>query len=150
MKQQDYNSGFVANCTAHEAIDKISQVDKWWGADVEGSSKNLNDVFTIHFGDTFVTFKIMELLPQKKVVWYVTDSFIPSLADKTEWSDTQVQFEVFAKDGATELSVTHVGLVPDVECYDMCSKGWDFFIKESLRKFIVEGKGEPNIPKLAR
>lgn len=150
MKQQDYNTGFVANCTAREAIEKISQVDKWWGTDIEGSSKNLNDVFTIHFGDTFVTFKITELVPQKKVVWYVTDSLIPSLTDKTEWNDTKVEFEVSVKDNATELNLTHVGLIPEVECYDMCTKGWDFFIKESLRKFIVEGKGEPNVPKVAR
>ena len=41
--------------------------------------------------------------------------------------------------------MTHVGLVPGIECYEDCEKGWDFYIKESLFKFLTEGKGLPGI-----
>jgi hypothetical protein len=47
----------------------------------------------------------------------------------------------------TRIDFTHVGLLPGIECYNDCSKGWNFFIKESLFKFITEGKGLPEVPK---
>jgi len=37
-----------------------------------------------------------------------------------------------------EASIRH--LVPEVECYDVCEKGWDGHETESLVKFINEGK----------
>ena len=39
--------------------------------------------------------------------------------------------------------MTHVGLTPDKECYEDCNKGWSFYVGESLRKLITEGKGLP-------
>jgi hypothetical protein len=39
--------------------------------------------------------------------------------------------------------MTHVGLVPDIECYDMCSQGWDYLILKSLLNLITENKGNP-------
>jgi hypothetical protein len=39
---------------------------------------------------------------------------------------------------------THRGLVPAFECFELCSDGWSFYIKDSLRKLITTGKGEPN------
>ena len=44
----------------------------------------------------------------------------------------------------TELRFTHVGLAPKIECYDACSDAWDFYIKTSLRNFIMKGEGQPN------
>jgi hypothetical protein len=40
--------------------------------------------------------------------------------------------------------MTHIGIVPSVECYDSCEKGWDLYIKESLFKYINEGRGIPS------
>jgi hypothetical protein len=57
---------------------------------------------------------------------------------------------VLRQKNATEVSFTHVGLVPEIECYNDCRKGWDFYIKESLRKLITEGKGVPETPKVLR
>ena len=37
----------------------------------------------------------------------------------------------------------HVGLIPEIECYESCEKGWNFFTGDSLLKLINEGKGMP-------
>ena len=50
-------------------------------------------------------------------------------------------------DGKTQVLFTHVGLVPQVECYDGCTKGWDQYIKGSLFKLLTKGKGEPGLRK---
>jgi hypothetical protein len=37
-----------------------------------------------------------------------------------------------------------VGLVPAFECFEACSRGWSFFVGESLRQLITTGKGKPD------
>ncbi len=44
----------------------------------------------------------------------------------------------------TELRFTHAGLAPGVACYDACSGAWRFHVRDSLRRLITKGKGEPN------
>ena len=150
MKPQNYTATIVANVTAEKAFENINHVSAWWASDIEGSSEKLDDVFTVTFGDTFVTFRIIEAVPGKKITWLVTDCYLHWLTDKTEWANTKVSFEISEAGDATQINFTHIGLLPEVECYDMCVKGWDFFVKQSLLKLITEGKGMPERPKAER
>ena len=151
MSNQDYNAVITVNKTAKEALNSINKVKDWWIANTEGSAQNLNDVFTIHFsGDSFVTFKVVEFEAGKKAVWLVTDCYLPWFKDKAEWTNTKTNWELTEQNGTTQISFTHVGLTPEVECYDMCVKGWDFYVKTSLLKLINEGKGQPDVPKAER
>jgi len=149
MKNQDYMTTLSVSQPAKEVFKNINSVSKWWAENLEGHSENLNDVFTIHFnGANFVTHKIIELVPDKKVVWLVTDCYLEWLTDKKEWNNTKMSFEVFSTgDSKTQINFTHIGLVPDIECYDMCVKGWDQYVKGSLVKLITEGKGQPQLKK---
>ena len=40
--------------------------------------------------------------------------------------------------------MTHVGLVPALQCFSDCSGGWGFYFSQSLRKLLTTGKGEPD------
>jgi hypothetical protein len=53
-------------------------------------------------------------------------------------------FEIEVRDGQTEIRFTHVGLVPEYECFDICSNSWDFYLYTSLRASIRTGRGLPN------
>src|SRR5664279_3445290 len=117
MEKHNYNATIVTKTSAKEAFEKISRVSDWWTSNIEGSSKNVNDVFTTRFGETFVTFKIVEAVPGQKALWHVTDCYLHWLKDKKEWKDTEMSFEIVPKDDATQINVTHVGLVPEIECY---------------------------------
>jgi hypothetical protein len=144
MKQQDYTAGILVKSTANTAFQSINQVAAWWTENIEGSSEILSDVFTLHFGgESFVTIKITESVPDKKVIWTVTDCYLHWLSDKKEWKDTQMVFDISAEGDSTRIQFTHVGLEPQVECYDMCVKGWDQYIKGSLARLLNEGKGLP-------
>jgi hypothetical protein len=149
MKKQDYTATILVKATANEAFKGINNVAAWWTENVEGSSEKLNDVLTIHFGETFVTIKIVESVPDKKVVWNVTDCYLPWLADKQEWTNTRIVFELSAEGDSTSIQFTHVGLEPQVECYDGCVKGWDQYFKGSLARLINEGKGLPQRKEMA-
>ena len=110
--------------------------------------KNLNDKFTVPFGElngekSFVDFVVSEFVPNKKAVWKVTNCNLPWFKDKTEWNNTEVVFEISSENSMTKIDFTHIGLVPGIECYDACEKGWDGHVTNSLVKYINEGKGNP-------
>ena len=60
--------------------------------------------------------------------------------DKTEWIGTDIIFDIAKKGDKTEVRFTHMGLVPQLECFDSCSNGWSFYISGSLRDLITTGK----------
>jgi hypothetical protein len=143
MNQQNYQCSIAADFTPSEAFESISRVNEWWVRDIDGSTEKLNDVFTVHFGETFVNFKVTESIPGKKIVWDVTDCYLPWLKDKTEWNGTSVVFEISTLGDETQVTMTHVGLVPEVECYAGCEAGWNKYFKGSLFKLLTERAGVP-------
>ena len=144
MNQQNYQSSIAADFTPAEAFDGISRVTEWWAKNIDGSTEKLNDVFTVNFsGGTFVTFKITESVPGKKIAWLVTDCYLPWLKDKTEWTGTTIVFEITPLGHETQVTMTHIGLVPEVECYNGCEAGWNQYFKGSLLKLLTEHAGVP-------
>jgi len=122
----------------------INDVSKWWSKDFEGHSENLNDEFVIcHPGRHYSKQKLVEVIPDKKVVWLVTESHLNWLEkNKDEWTNTKMVFEVTPKGDITVLKFTHEGLVRGLECYSRCAQGWDMVIKEWLFNFITGGKAK--------
>jgi hypothetical protein len=150
METKNYHAVITVHATPEKSYEAIKQVRDWWAQDLEGNSEKLNDVFIIHFGDTSVTFKITEAVPSKRVTWLVTDCYLPFLNDKTEWTNTSIVFELTQQNDETIVDMTHVGLTPGIECYEGCKQGWDFYIKQSLLKFINSGEGTPDTPRAKR
>ncbi len=144
MTHQNYTKTITAKIPSSEAANKISRVSDWWTKGFKGASQKIGDSFTVNFGDTFVDFTIAEVVPEKKIVWRVTNSNLPWLKDKTEWNNTQVVWEISTDNKTTNVRMTHVGLVPTVECYENCEEGWNFFVGESLLKLFTDNKGLPD------
>ena len=143
MNNKDYTVTFLVNQTPEEVYNAINNVRGWWTEDLEGSTQKLNDEFTVRFGDVHVSKqKLVEVTPNKKIVWLVVDSNLNFIEDKHEWTNTKISFEI-SNHGNTQLQFTHIGLRPEVECYNSCVKGWDYYIKGSLFKLLTEGKGTP-------
>lgn len=54
-----------------------NSITKWWTEMFEGTSNQRGKSFIIRFGtNVFKTMNVEELIPNKKVVWNVTDSLI--------------------------------------------------------------------------
>lgn len=67
MGKQDYNYIITTKVNAEVAFDAISRVPEWWTSNFEGISQKLDDIFTVYFGEVFVTFKIIDFIPGKKI-----------------------------------------------------------------------------------
>ena len=145
MKKQDYSVSIIVNATPEQAFKSINSVSDWWTIAFEGQSEKLNDVFTVRFGETFITIQLVEFVPNRKIGWQVIDCYKHWLKDKKEWQDTTMSWEISAEKNGTQISFTHIGLVPGIECYNGCEKAWDFYVKESLFQLLTEGKGIPEL-----
>jgi hypothetical protein len=145
MSDKNLTSSFTVDQTPEEAFAAINNVRGWWSGDIEGSTDKLGDEWTYRYKDVhYSKQKITELVPGKKVVWLVLDSYLNFIKDKTEWNGSKITFEIAKKGHKTEVRFTHVGLVPDHECYGACSNAWGGYINGSLRSLITTGKGQPN------
>jgi len=145
MNGQNFTATFTVNQTPEEAFAAINNVRGWWSGEIEGSTDKLGAEFTYRYKDVhYSKQKITEFIPGKKVVWLVLDGFLNFVEDKSEWKGTKLTFEVSKKGDKTEVRFTHVGLVPEYECFNACSNAWGTYIKGSLRSLITTGKGQPN------
>jgi hypothetical protein len=140
---QDFSYKLTVKATAKDAMKRIAQVDQWWAKKVKGKADKLNDEFSVHFGDTYVNFKISELVPGKKIVWLVTDCNLGWIKAKKEWKNTEVIYTLTEKGEKTQIDFVHKGLTPESECYESCKPGWTGHLKGSLQKLIDDGKGFP-------
>jgi Activator of Hsp90 ATPase homolog 1-like protein len=144
MKQQDYHKTITADIPADEAFAKIGCVSDWWTKGFSGQARKPGDTFSVRFGETYVDFEITEVVPNKKIVWQVTDCNLHRLKGKKAWNDTKVEWEVSSQSKTTKVSMTHVGLVPGIEGYEFFKEGWNFYVGESLLKILNENKGLPD------
>ncbi len=142
MQNNSYTAIIEVAQSSEVVFNHINDVSKWWSKDFEGSSTKLNDEFVIcHPGAHYSKQKLVEMVPDKKVAWLVTESELDWLEkDKHEWTNTKMIFEITIKKDKTVLHFTHEGLVPEMECYERCQQGWNMVIKERLFNFIADGK----------
>ncbi|MFY9804046.1 MAG: SRPBCC domain-containing protein [Candidatus Acidiferrales bacterium] len=144
-KENNLTFVFTVDQTPQEAFAAINDVRGWWSGNIEGTTDKLGAEFTYRYKNIhYSKHKIAELIPGQKVVWLVLDSSLSFIEDKGEWNGTKITFDIAKKGRQTEVRFTHVGLVPEVECYDGCSNAWGSYINGSLRNLITRGEGQPN------
>lgn len=142
---QSFSTAFLVDRSPEEAFAAINDVRGWWSGQIEGATDELGAEFTYRYRDVhYSKQRITEFIPNKKVVWRVFDAYLSFTEDPGEWTGTEVSFEVGAEGGQTQVSFSHVGLVPAFECFDKCSNAWSFYVNDSLRRLITTGRGEPN------
>lgn len=132
-----------------DVFEAISQhVQKWWG-NTDSSVCKIGDEFTTSFDKTYWKFKISEYQPFSKIVWNCVDAkHIHSGYNgiEKEWIGTSVSWSL-EKNGKMEtyLHFTHNGLIPELNCYEICYPAWKRFVTQSLKDFVETGIGMPHL-----
>ncbi len=142
---QNFTTAFAVEATAQQAYEAVVNARGWWSEQIEGATDEVGAEFKYRFKDIHrSTVRVTELVPGRRVAWLIVDNHFNFIQDQAEWKGTQVVFDISEKDSGTEVRFTHVGLVPDYECYDVCSNAWGGYIRGSLRSLINTGVGQPN------
>jgi hypothetical protein len=146
MENRNFTTALLVDQTPEEVFAAVNNVRGWWSKGIKGGTEKLNDEFEFEVKDVhYSKQKLVEAIPDKKVVWLVTESNLTFTKDKGEWTGTKVIFDISKKGDKTQLTFTHEGLVPEVECYGACSPAWTEYIQHSLFRLITTGIGDPNL-----
>jgi predicted phosphohydrolase len=145
MTTSDFTTTLLVDQRPKEVFTAINNVRGWWSEEIEGGTEKLHDEFTYHYEDVHkCRMKLIEVIPDKKVVWLVMENYFSFTEDKSEWKGTKIIFEISERDNKTQISFTHLGLVPTYECFEICQNSWTQYIQQSLFSLITTGKGVPN------
>ena len=143
--EHSFSTTFTVDQSPQDVFAAINNVRAWWSGDIEGNTDQLGDEFTYRYEDLHrSTQRIVESVPGERVVWHVEDAYLSFADDKTEWTGTDIAFDISRHGDRTEVRFTHVGLIPEFECFGDCSNAWGYYINTSLQNLITTGRGQPN------
>ncbi|MFZ1023106.1 MAG: SRPBCC domain-containing protein [Thermoplasmata archaeon] len=152
MSSPNFSVAYAVSQTPEEVFSAVNDVRGWWTGEpgAKGTTDKLGAEWTYQFKALHYTKqRITEFVPGKKVVWLVLDSKLSFVKDQTEWNGSKITFEIAKRGDKTELRFTHVGLVPEFECYGDCSSAWGYYVKGPLRALISK-KGKIRVSARAK
>lgn len=117
----------------------LHDVAKFWPEDFEGESSKLDDefIFTTGGDSHYSKNRVVELVPDQKVVWLVTESIRKT--DKFDWTGTKMIFELTPKGDHTLIEFTYDGIILEGD-YDRLVQICDVVIKVMLYDFLSSVK----------
>ena len=137
MSDSDYTSRFAVEAAPATVYDAIVAVRDWWDGDIDGDADRVGGEFTYRYEQMHVSRqRVTALEPGRRVAWHVVDGSINFVADTTEWNGTDIIFDITPHGTGSDVRITHVGLVPQKQCFDGCSQGWDHYFGKSLPALI--------------
>lgn len=137
---KNYTYSFTTSKSPKEIFELLLNVEKWWSGIYEetitGSSQKPNDEFSFSAGGGmhFSKQKLVDLIPEKRIVWQVMESNLSFLNNPKEWENTKLIFDILVTENGTQVIFTHEGLKPQIECYDQCSNAWTQYLHNLKNK----------------
>ncbi|MEM8696974.1 MAG: SRPBCC domain-containing protein [Pseudomonadota bacterium] len=150
MTDQDFHRTIAVAAGADRAYAALTQeFGGWWTRTATVFAKP-GDIVTFEFPPqrSYWTFAAKALEPGRRVEMECVEALHliddkPD-ADPEEWLGTRVEWIIAPRDGGTMITVWHKGLRPELDCYEICSSGWDRFFVDSLQAYLTTGKGMPH------
>jgi len=144
MKNKNFTTTLIVDQTPEEVFNVVMNVRGWWSGyyseEIKGDTEKLNDEFSFRAGGGahYSRQKLIEVIPNKKIVWLIIDSKLDFVEKKDEWTGTKVNFDISTKGNMTELVFTHEGLIPEIECYNSCAPAWSQYLQNKLLPLITK------------
>jgi uncharacterized protein YndB with AHSA1/START domain len=131
--------------SVYAALTTAAGLRGWWTRDCDVAA-GVGATLRFRFGANHKTMQVEALVADREVRWLCTGAHIAcgDFTRRDEWVGTRIVFRLAPLDDGqrTRLEFEHVGLVPALECYDLCRGGWDHFLR-SLQQHAAAGCGTP-------
>lgn len=151
MNNINYKKSIEVASTAEVAFDAVIHgVEHWWTRPDQPLRK-IGDraKFTFPPGVSHWTFELIETDKPRRAEWRCVDALHIHEGQpeeiQQEWLDTRVVWDITETGTGTTISIEHVGLTPQLLCYDICEAGWDLFFLGSLKQYLDTGQGAPHL-----
>jgi uncharacterized protein YndB with AHSA1/START domain len=145
MLKRSYSNQISINVKPELVFKAITkEIDKWW-TELSNKINKVGDQLIVHFEDsTFWKIDVIEFIPNSSIEWYVESANhnLENLSRKDEWEMTRIKWEINENENGSTLTLIHDGLIPNLECYNICKAGWNYFLG-SLKDYLESGKGRP-------
>lgn len=142
MTTKDFTLSLLTDQSPEKVFQSVNNVRKWWSGyyseEIIGDTEKLNDEFSFSAGEGvhFTRHKLVEVIPNKKVVWLTIESKLNFIQKQDEWTGSKVIFEISQIGNKTKLVFTHEGLKPEAECYEACAPAWTQYLQGKLLPLI--------------
>ncbi|MBU6340496.1 MAG: SRPBCC domain-containing protein [Bacteroidetes bacterium] len=139
----DFTCAFLAPQSPSELFKILLDVRNWWSGKyaetIEGASSRLGDEFSFSAGGGahFTRQRLVELVPNEKIVWLVIESKLTFIEEQAEWEGTRFGFDLSREGDQTKITFTHTGLVPEIACYESCSTGWMAYLSTLEKRLMA-------------
>lgn len=134
--------------TCFEAV--TTQMDRWWTKTTEGGLAGPGDKVTALFPPDygFWTFEATVFERPDRIEMICTDAHHkvegqPEEIDQ-EWLGTKIIWAFRPVGDNTEITMSHDGLTPTLNCWAICLDGWNHFFKNSLKAFLNGEEPSPH------
>ncbi|MCO1335375.1 SRPBCC domain-containing protein [Microbulbifer sp. OS29] len=143
----DYTTSFLSPATPERAYRVVAEQMPHWWTPTSAPFLAVGDTAKTGFdGQSYWVFRAKALIPQKLIELECIESFMVSEQVDTprEWEGSTLRFEFVEQPGGIRLTFTHIGLRPEMKCWNMCKRGWDHYLPGSLQNYLKNGAGKPN------
>lgn len=121
-----------------EALTASSGIAGWWAKSNRLWTENGEQFLSLDFGQVRKLMKVQETNPPFELTWHILECTLH------EWPGTQIIFKIMpTSDRGSAIKLEHRGLTPQLECFESCSLGWEYFMA-SLKRYIETGEGTPH------
>ncbi|GAA6135818.1 hypothetical protein NBRC116188_26080 [Oceaniserpentilla sp. 4NH20-0058] len=145
MSEESFSIDIQIENSPSEVFSALTvNIDRWWTKYSNTGSKN-GDTLKVEFeGDTAWVMELQGVQENSKLSWSVISAHhnLSSLRKTDEWKGTNIQWEIDKTESGCIVKLTHNGLIPSLECYEICNNGWQYFLG-SLKQFLETGEGYP-------
>lgn len=147
-KSRDFSTTLLVPQNKADVFKAILKVNDWWDKGIVGTTDRLNGTFIHKAGNVHTCkLKIIEFKPGEKIVWLVLENYFSFTENSHEWEGSRIEFGISKTDFKTQLRFTHVGLTPELECFEHCAAEWTGYIQNRLARLISKTKAAKQDPK---
>jgi uncharacterized protein YndB with AHSA1/START domain len=140
----DFTTNITIASTPADVFAAILDTRGWWNQAIDGPTARPGDEFGFEVeGLHHFRARVTDVTPDQRVEWLVLENHFTFVKDQSEWVGDRMVFELEPVEAGTKVTFTQRGLVPELECYDVCSNAWAFFVRDSLRLLAEQGEGKP-------
>jgi uncharacterized protein YndB with AHSA1/START domain len=140
----DFTTTVTIAGSSADVFAAILDTRAWWNQAIDGPTGQVGDEFGFEVeGLHRIRARVTDVTPSRRVEWLVLENNFTFVKDQSEWVGDRIVFELEPVDAGTKVTFTQHGLVPELECYDVCSNAWAFFVRDSLRLLAEQGQGKP-------